>query len=110
MSTCPVHVLGPWFLQLCVGETPFAGFSAASVLSVLRSTLGELGISDAGAHRTHDFRRGHAQDLVESGSSLAVILAAGEWKSPAFMAYIDHGKLEAAVVVEAHANESSDSD
>ena len=30
---------------------------------------------------THDFRRGHAKDLQESGAPLAVILAAGEWRA-----------------------------
>lgn len=42
------------------------------------------------------------------GASLAVILAAGEWRSPAFLAYIDQNRLETDVVVEAHQDESDD--
>ena len=44
-----------------------------------------------------------------SGATLAVILAAGEWRSPAFLSYIDEAtKLETDVVVEAHVDESDD--
>ena len=55
-------------------------------------------------------RRGHAQDLAESGSKLCEILAAGEWASPKFTAYLELNKLEAAGVVEAHLDESEDED
>ncbi len=61
-------------------------------------------VADHSIGRKHDFRRGHAQDMVESGCTL------GEWRSPAFMAYVDYAKLEAAAVVAAHAGDSSDSD
>jgi hypothetical protein len=43
-----------------------------------------------------------------AGATLAVILAAGEWRSPAFLSYIDEAKLETDVVVEAHVDESDD--
>ena len=88
-----------------------------------------MGVDQAADYRTHDLRRGHAQDLVESGmikshlhargcwssshvagASLAVILSAGEWKSPAFLAYIDQAKLETDVVVAAHVDDSDDDD
>ena len=46
--------------------------------------------------------------LVFAGTSLAVILAAGEWTSPAFLAYIDQRRLETDVVVAAHQDESDD--
>ena len=35
----------------------------------------------------HDLQRGHAQDLAERGSTLRVILEAGEWRSSAFACY-----------------------
>lgn len=69
---------------------------------------------------THDFRRGHAkvhlsrvshmwylqlysdlQDLQDSGAPLAVILAAGEWKGRAVVAYMDLSELERDVALEA---------
>ena len=59
----------------------------------------------------HDFRRGHAQDLTERGASLAQILRAGEWRTPAFMCYLNLQKLEKDAVVQAHVDESgSESD
>ncbi len=87
-----------------------------------------LEVKDAQLYRTHDLRRGHAQDLIESGANLAEILAAGQldhvawlgllydglragqWRSPAFMSYIDAQELERRAVVEAHVEESSDED
>ena len=46
--------------------------------------------------------------LVLSGASLFEILEAGEWRSPAFMKYLDYHRLEADVVVQAHVDESDD--
>ena len=61
-------------------------------------------------HCLHDFRRGQAQDLIDSGASPAQILRAGEWSSPAFLVYLDLNKLDrdaatAAVIVEESDNE-----
>ena len=39
--------------------------------------------------RTHDWRRGHARDLQRGGARLWEILQAGDWKSPAFLSYLD---------------------
>ena len=45
-----------------------------------------------------------------AGAPLYEILAAGEWRSPAFFAYIDYWRLETDVVVQAHVDESDDED
>ena len=42
-----------------------------------------------------------------TGASLAVILQAGEWRSPAFLTYLDINRLEGDVVIAAHCDESS---
>ena len=86
----------------------FGCVTAANALSTLRFILAQMGVEQASDYRTHDLRRGHAQDLVESGAPLATILAAGEWRSPAFLAYIDQNRLETDVVVAAHQDESDD--
>ena len=109
-KTCPVHVLGKYFQTLGEGERPFAQFSAASVLQSLRAFLSRIGIVDSQKFRTHDLRRGHARDLQERGASFAEILQAGEWRSPAFLKYLDMHALERDVVIEAHVDESSDSE
>ena len=39
-----------------------------------------------------------------------VILAAGEWRSPAFLKYLDMHRLETDVVIQARMDEESDDD
>ena len=43
-----------------------------------------------------------------SGAPLHTILAAGEWRSPAFLEYLDVHRLEEDVVVQAHIDESEE--
>ena len=51
---------------------------------------------------THDFRRGHAKDLQESGAPLAVIFAAGEWQGRSVVSYLDFSELARDVALEAY--------
>ena len=67
-----------------------------------------LEVPDAAVYGTHDLRRGHAKDLQVNGAQLCEILHAGQWKSPAFMEYLDLNQLEHDAVLEAHLAESSD--
>jgi len=125
-GTCPVHRLGPWLDKFHGGEALFPGITAARALCVLRQWLAELDFPRASEYRTHDFRRGHAKDLQLAGrrildcvlgswdssvgrvvgAPLWRILSAGEWKSPAFVLYLDLHQLEMDMVIEAHADES----
>ena len=66
-ETCPLHVLGPVLDDCTHGAMMFPAITPASALGVLQDLLTKLGVANADAYRTHDFRRGHAQDLVESG-------------------------------------------
>ena len=66
--------------SLPVGSRPFAHISADAALKQLRTLLAALGVVEADSFRTHDLRRGHAQDMVESGAKLVEILRAGDWK------------------------------
>lgn len=50
------------------------------------------------------------QDLIDSGATLAEILAAGQWRGPAFLVYADLGALEQGAVLQAHLDEESSSD
>ena len=101
-DTCPVHVLGKWLDGHVAGARPFDALSAGVALPCLRRRLGLLGVAHPYAFKLHDFRRGHAQDMLEKGSKLRVILAAGEWTSSAFTAYLDTCDLESRAVLEAH--------
>ena len=49
-------------------------------------------------------------DLQMSGAFLAEILAAGEWRSPAFMKYLNMHQLKEDLVVQAHLEESEPED
>ena len=41
---------------------------------------------------------------------MKTILDAGEWSSPAFLAYLEKEELEAEVVLQAHLDDSEDDD
>ena len=106
--TCPVHVLGAFFSRQKPGSRPFKDLKPGAVLKALKERLLTLKVPQASSYRAHDFRRGHARDLQADGAQLFEILAAGEWRSPAFLKYMDVHQLEHDVVVEAHVDESSD--
>ena len=109
-ATRPVHVLGSFLASVPENASPFAQFRPPQVLAVIRDTLLRLGVPDAQRYRTHDFRRGHAQDLAARGARLAEILRAGDWKSASFLQYLDREELEGGAINEAHAVESSSDD
>ena len=106
-STCPVHSVWPFFRNFEVGTKPFSGISPGMALAGLRGLLNDLKVPQSGIYRTHDLRRGHARDMQKNGSTLCQILEAGQWKSPAFLTYLDVQALEHDAVVEAHLAESS---
>lgn len=107
-TTCPVHSLGPMIQEFGDGQPLFQGITPALALRTLRHVLAELKVPQANLHRTQDFRRGHAEDLRLSGASLRTILQAGEWRSPAFLKYLDVDRLEADMVMQAHVLDESD--
>ena len=90
IHTCVVHVLWDRFLnQLPEGAEPWLGITANEARSRLRRVLQRLLVTDAASFRTHDLRRGHAEDMRRCGCTLAEILRAGQWRSAAFLRYLD---------------------
>ena len=111
-STCPIHVLGHYLSSLDRGTQPFVHMRPPQIQLALRELLAEIGVDQAHMYRTHDLRRGHADDIRKSGGRLADILQAGDWSSGAFATYLDQHMLERDGVAEAHncrAEFSSDS-
>ena len=104
--TCPIHVLGPIVEAAANKQRLFEGITSTKALIRLRECLEKVSVPEARAYGTHDLRRGHARDLQKRGASLYEILSAGEWRSPAFLKYLDIFALERDVVVEAHIDES----
>ena len=114
-----------------MGSKLFPGVCRKKALKVLRALLVELEVPSAEKYRhrdccscvvlvqslhicvcrTHDWRRGHARDMARGGSRLWEILKAGDWRSPAFLKYLDAQELESGAVAEVHElGELSDSD
>ena len=106
----PVHVLGAFFKCLPLCCRPFEHFRHGRALQTLRTYLANIGVAAAREYRTHDLRRGHARDLQSRGAGLLEILSAGEWRSPAFLKYLDMQELEKHAVLQAHLDDSSESD
>ena len=106
--TCPVHIVGKYFMKLKWGTQPFQRMRPDTVMRDLRRLLMQLHVPEAVEYRTHDLRRGHAEDLRQGGSTLGEILRAGDWKSPAFLQYLDQDQLERDRTAEAHMVDSSD--
>ena len=104
--TCPVHALGAYLDKCPVGHKLFEGITPAKATRALRVLLKLAQVKDFATYRLHDLRRGHALDLQLSGAPLAEILAAGEWRSPAFMKYLNMHQLKEDLVVPAHLEES----
>ena len=109
-DTCLVHVLGPLVCATREGRPLFGGIACGEALEALRMFLHGLKVQNADAYRTHDLRRGHALDLQLSGAPLWQILPAGEWRSPAFMQYLDMHRLDRDLVFQAHLDEESEDD
>ena len=105
-----MHVLWPFFAKLVVGEKAFPGINAGGALKQLRLMLQLLDVQDFALFRCHDLRRGHANDMQLNGASMCEILAAGEWRSPAFMDYMSLMDLEMGAMMEVHQAESSSED
>ena len=75
------------------GTHPWAHITAGAARSRLRRILELLKVPGASMYGTHDLRRGHAEDMRESGCTLGEILAAGQWKSSAFLSYLNEVRL-----------------
>ena len=126
--TCPVCRLRPLVEANADGSRLFPGLSPSEALACLRVLLVMTGVPQvrhrmpfsvrhgfqcglavvqAEQYRTHDLRRGHALDLQKSGAPLWQILQAGEWRSPAFLDYLNVHDLERDAVIQAHCDESA---
>lgn len=101
-STCPVHAVSKWLKKVAPGSQPFRLVKPDKAITELRRRLQCLGVADAHEFMLQDFRRGHASDLVAAGAPLNTILKAGEWRSPAFLAYLEKHKVENEGIQEAH--------
>ena len=106
---CSVHWLKKLReLSACPGKV----FSFT--LADLRKNIERLALATianpGGKVGTHAFRRGMAQDIIDAGGSLAVLMRAGEWKSRAFLNYLREAQPQETAVARAVINLSDSED
>ena len=85
---------------------PKSGFNRTlkKIMAILQDSL-------AAVAGSHGFRRGLARDMAMDGGTLKEILAAGDWRSAAFKAYIHSVREDlSAAAVMTLLGETSDSD
>ncbi len=106
---CPLHALLGQQADMptaCERSRPVWDFTWSEVDKFLRRAVLVLKLGPA---RWHAFRRGMAQDLLDSGSTLSYILRAGGWRSGAFLRYLTGSSLDDREALEFTVNDS-DSD
>ena len=106
--TCPVHVIGEYLQEFPSGARPFLQWRPDMVLKELRALLVVVEVVDAQGYVAHDLRRAHAEDIRRRGGTLAEILSAGDWRSAAFLTYLNAHQLERDATMAAHLVDSSD--
>ena len=67
-----------------------------------------LGVPNSLEYGLQSLRRGHAQQILDDGGTLADVLKAGQWASPAFLLYLDYTDVEQAAVLESWCFPESD--
>jgi len=100
---CPVHALVRW--MSATGKERQVGrlFPKACYSSFSRGMsflLEKIGFPQAADFSSHGFRRGMAQEILRRGGSLADVLAAGGWRSPAFLLYLDRNEVDEAAILD----------
>ena len=85
---CVVHRLQAHLAKRPLAQ-PVWSFTSASALATLRRMLVLTGTQESTRFTLKAFRAGRATALAAQGKSLGTILQAGEWRSSAFMSYVD---------------------
>ena len=107
---CALRLLKPLMESAEPGTVMFKLISPDDAVKKLRQLLSAVGVRDARLYRPRDFRRGHAEDLRSEGAPLWKILAAGEWRSAAFQAYLGLHKLDVDDALSGALDDESDDD
>ena len=68
-----------------IGSMPFKTFTAKTAINSLRVVLAATDVPNAEKYRTHDLRRGHAEDIVANGGRLTELLQMGKLRTDALL-------------------------
>lgn len=86
----PVRAIWPLIAtRVKCGEKHFAGHTTQNVNTTIRDVLANLDIPFAERYTPHGYRLGAAQELKERGCRWPIVASVDEWRSLAFMGYID---------------------
>ena len=99
-ALCAVH----WLQQLRerdVGATGLFDVPLHRFRAKIKELAQQVGVTDWAHVGTHSFRRGMAQDIVDTGSPLSVLLRAGGWSSSAYLEYLREGQCSEAAAGQA---------
>ena len=103
---CLPHRLGDFLHGKKVGAKVWT-LTSRELLLAIRQVLACLRAATPDLYTLKMFRAGHATELAKSGKSVGDILRAGEWRSAAFLAYVDEDLVDAAQILD-HVLEDSD--
>ena len=96
---CVVHRTQAWLASRQVAQ-PLWSFTPDTALKALRRMLTLSGVPVADQFTLKAFRAGKATALAVQGKSLGTILQAGEWRSSAFLSYVDTDTVDQAQLLE----------
>ena len=82
-----------------IGEALFPRFKPQATLSVLIKSLDNMRVVGASGMTWKSVRAGRATAMAARGCTLAAILEAGEWRSTAFLNYVDANVADQAEVL-----------
>ena len=85
---CAVHRMRAFLASKQVAA-PLWSFTPATALHALKRMLVLVNAPEPSGFTLKTFRAGRATALAAQGKSLGTILQAGEWRSSAFMNYVD---------------------
>ena len=92
---CPIHIF--WVNVMATtkpGEPLFPSLQGKNINRIPRATLKNIGTPDAEKYSTHCLRRGAANAIFRSGSTLSEIMRTTGWSSQSFRVYLDLQKAE----------------
>ncbi|CAK0812009.1 unnamed protein product [Prorocentrum cordatum] len=102
---CVVHAAWRILANKAPGDRLWAG-TPAVLLAKMRRLLAQLRVQEAEQYTFKAFRAGRATALAAAGKSVGSILTAGEWRSAAFLAYVDEDIVDKAQLLNAALEES----
>ena len=86
-------------IGLKVGDRFFPTLKPAATLKAVVKARTLMNVPNALHMTWKSVRAGHATHMAASGATLAAILEAGEWRSAAFLNYIDSNVADVAKVL-----------